>query len=87
MRYASLLLLACVSCSPVPVVGIELVDGKVILSPAELEGMKECKARGGCFILTKKALEGVVDMTIELTLEQVRKELEGKTCRRTGFDV
>ena len=73
-RLSALLLLGCTSCAPVPVVGIELVDGKPVLSAEELAGLRDCKARGGCFILTKRGLEGVVDMTIEMTLEQVRKQ-------------
>lgn len=81
MRALSLLFLACASCSPVPALGIELVDGKPMLTVQEVERMKACKTDGGCYIVTLKALEMMIDKTIEVTLI----ESEKRSCRRNSI--
>lgn len=81
MRALSLLFLACVSCSPVPALGIELVDGKPMLTMQEFEQLKICQSAGGCYIVTLKALEAMVDKTIEVTLIESAK----RGCRRNSI--
>lgn len=72
MKYAALLLtVACVSCAPVPAIGIELVSGVVTLSPAEQAGMQTCKAQGGCFIITRRALDGLLDRLADIAANAV----------------
>lgn len=77
---AALLAFACVSCAPVPAVAIEL-DGKTaVLSPAEILRMADCKDQGGCFIVTRRAMDALVMKTIEITLEEVAKD--PPVCKR-----
>lgn len=75
-----ILTLACVQCGPVPVSAIELVDGKVVMTPKELEQLQSCKALGGCFVVTRAGLEAMVDKTIEVTLVEVEKS--APICKR-----
>lgn len=42
------LLLACVSCGPVPAVAIEMTDDTISFTPAEIYMLTQCKAQGGC---------------------------------------
>ena len=75
-----ILTMACVQCSPVPVSAIELVDGKVVMTPKELEQLQSCKAHGGCFVVTRAALEAMVETTIDATLVEVAKS--APICKR-----
>ena len=81
MRYLTLfLVLACVQCGPIPVHAIELVDGKVVLTPREMEQMKSCREMGGCFVVTRAGLEAMIEKTIEVTLVEVEKS--APICKR-----
>lgn len=79
-KLITLLTLACVQCGPVPVHAIELVDGKVVMTPKEMEQLQSCKALGGCFVVTQAGLEAMVDKTIEVTLVEVEKS--APICKR-----
>lgn len=81
MRYLTLfLVLACVQCGPIPAHAIELVEGKVVLTPREIEQMKSCREMGGCHVVTRAGLEAMVEKTIELTLIEA-----AKSCRKGEF--
>lgn len=78
-----ILTMACVQCGPVPVHAIELVDGKVVMTPREMEQMKACQALGGCYVVTRVALEAMVEKTIEATLVEVARS--APMCRKGEF--
>ena len=81
MRYLTLfLVLACVQCGPIPVHAIEMVEGKVVMTPREMEQMKSCQAHGGCFVVTRAALEAMVETTIDATLVEGAKS--APICKR-----
>lgn len=76
----TILTLACVQCGPIPASAIELIDGKVTMTAKELEQMKSCQAHGGCFVVTRAALEAMVETTIDATLVEVAKS--APICKR-----
>ena len=63
-----------------PASAIELVDGKVTRTAKELEQMTSCQALGGCFVVTRAALEAMVETTIDATLVEVAKS--APICKR-----
>lgn len=75
-----ILTMACVQCGPVPVHAIELENGKVVITPREMQALQNCPAAGGCYILTRAALEAMIMRARELTLAEVDKA--APTCRK-----
>lgn len=90
MRYLAMLALACASCAPVPVVAIELVDGKVITTPEEQHKLTLCHRQGGCYVVTQaelaQAFQYIQQQTIEIATQRAAElvhEAE-QSCRRSG---
>ena len=50
------------------------------MTAKELEQMKSCQAHGGCFVVTRAALEAMVETTIDATLVEVAKS--APICKR-----
>lgn len=90
MRYLSILILACVSCTPVPAVAIELEGDKVITTPEERHILTQCHRLGGCYVVTQAqlamAFEAVQQQTIEIAAQRAAELVhEAKqSCRRSG---
>lgn len=72
-RATLLLLIACVSCTPVP--AVELDGGKIILTPAERARLQVCAQQGGCHVVT-------VAQIAEIVREEIALALKAKTCGR-----
>ena len=51
-----------------------------MLTAQEMEQLKTCQSAGGCHIVTRAALEMMIDKTIELTLLEVARK--SPSCRR-----
>lgn len=52
MRYLSVLTLACASCSPVPVVAVDLVGDTIVATAQERHKLTQCHRHDGCYIVT-----------------------------------
>lgn len=80
MNIFTTLILACALMLTSQSQAIELVDGKPMLTVQEFEQLKICQSAGGCYIVTLKALEAMVDKTIEVTLVELARRIQ--TCRK-----
>lgn len=68
-----ILLTACAQCSPVPAVAIEMTNGDTAtLTSAEMYILTQCKAQGGCYVVTAA-------MVAKVVADEMAK---AKTCRR-----
>jgi len=77
MRYAAILVLACVSCGPVPVVAQQM-------TPAEIEAT--CAMERGCVLISRQRLEALLLESVLQALILAEAEHKAKpapTCRRS----
>jgi len=63
MRYLVLLAILLGYCSRAP--AVELIDGKVKLEEDEKVSLSNCKAEGGCSILTQKEMLAILKYYVE----------------------
>lgn len=68
------MVLACVSCSPVPAVAIELTGEDVTLSAADRATLARCAAQNGCIVATRDGIKALMLKAVEITLEEVAKD-------------
>lgn len=80
MKASLLAFLLMIGCTPVPAIELA-VDGKVVVTPAELAGLRAaCRVEGACFIITRQALENMAAQIDALVASESAKA--ATTCRR-----
>lgn len=89
-KILALVTVACASCSPVPLVAIELAGDKVAATPEERHKLTQCHRQGGCYIVTQaelaQAFQMIQQQTMELAAVWAAQKLQeaAQSCRRGG---